>query len=241
MNTEKLNRSSIIAAAILSLGIIILGYSIKSGIRSISDSKRTVSVRGLAERTVTANHVTMPFIYEIYGNDLPAMYAEVKSKNAKIINFITAKGIDRKSITAAPPSVHDFTSSEIYSSNNTIPYRYSIREVISLSSDQVMLANELESDIFELTKEGITLQIGDYENAVNYEFTKLNSIKPAMIQEATKNARVAAQKFADDSQSKLGGICSATQGNFSISAADSLRRYNQKVRVVTTVSFFLDD
>lgn len=241
MNTENFNKNTILAAAILAVGIVILGCSIKSGIKSISDSKRSVSVRGLAERTVTANHVTMPFIYEIYGNDLPTMYAEIKTKNARIIDFIAAKGIDRKDITAAPPAVNDFTSNEMYANNHQIPYHYSIREVISLSSTKVMLAHDLESQIFDLAKDGITLQVGDYQNSVNYEFTNLNSIKPSMIQEATKNARLAAQKFADDSQSKIGGIRSAVQGNFEITAADSLRRYIQKVRVVTTVDFFVND
>jgi hypothetical protein len=74
---------------------------------------------------------------------------------------------------------------------------------------------------------------------VSYEFTGLNDIKPEMIEEATKNAREVAEKFATDSNSKLGKIRNASQGQFSISDRDANTPYIKKVRVVTTVNYYL--
>ena len=62
-----------------------------------------------------------------------------------------------------------------------------------------------------------------------------------MIEQATKNAREAAEKFAKDSESKLGKIKSAQQGLFSIEDRDSNTPYIKEVRVVTTVDYYLDN
>ena len=59
-----------------------------------------------------------------------------------------------------------------------------------------------------------------------------------MVEEATGNARAVAQKFADDSKSKLGGIRQAQQGQFSISSDPNTPQL-KKIRVVSTVDYFL--
>ena len=74
---------------------------------------------------------------------------------------------------------------------------------------------------------------------MSYEFTGLNDIKPQMIEDATKNARAAAEKFAKDSDSKLGKIKSASQGQFTIANRDENTPYIKSVRVVTTVTYYL--
>lgn len=74
-----------------------------------------------------------------------------------------------------------------------------------------------------------------------YSFTGLNEIKPKMIEEATKNARAAAEKFAQDSESKLGKIKNASQGQFSITNRDENTPHIKRVRVVTTINYYLND
>ena len=69
----------------------------------------------------------------------------------------------------------------------------------------------------------------------------MNSIKPQMIEEATKNARAAAEKFAKDSESKLGKIKTANQGLFTIENVDEYTPNVKHVRVVTNVTYFLED
>jgi len=72
-------------------------------------------------------------------------------------------------------------------------------------------------------------------------FTTLNDIKPAMVQEATEKAREVANKFAKDSNSTLGKIKTARQGQFSITNRDSNTPHIKKVRVVTSVEYYLSD
>ena len=92
----------------------------------------------------------------------------------------------------------------------------------------------------ELLQQGIAIASGEYQYQVSYEFTDLNALKPSMIEEATKNARQAAEKFAVDSDSRVGGIKRATQGLFTIDDRDPNTPYIKRVRVVTLVDFFLE-
>ena len=93
----------------------------------------------------------------------------------------------------------------------------------------------------ELLKQGIAIIGGDWEYKVSYDFTGLNDVKPQMIEEATKNARLAAEKFAKDSNSKLGKIKHASQGQFSIEDRDANTPFIKHIRVVTTIDYSLED
>jgi len=62
-----------------------------------------------------------------------------------------------------------------------------------------------------------------------------------MVEEATTKAREVATKFAEDSQSKLGKIKRASQGQFSIAARDNNNPHIKKIRVVSTVEYYLSD
>ena len=131
-------------------------------------------------------------------------------------------------------------AAERYSSNQS-PYRYNVTSVITVTSSQVDKIRKLISEQGSLLQQGIALTGGDYRYNVTYEYTDLNKIKPQMIEEATRNAREAAQKFATDSDSKLGKIKSARQGQFEITDRDANTPYIKKVRVVTGLDYYLED
>ena len=122
-----------------------------------------------------------------------------------------------------------------------IPYNYSVTSVVTVSSSQVDKVHGLINRQGELLQKGIAIISSDYSNQITYEYTDLNSIKPEMIAEATQNAREAAKKFADDSDSKIGKIKSARQGQFSIEDRDAYTPYIKQVRVVTSLTYFLED
>lgn len=226
-------------AALIAIGLIILGYFIKSSIDNFTNKDRIVNVKGLAEMEVKANKVTWPLMYKDLGNDLPTLYNNIHKTNTAIIDFLKKNGITEGEISVNAPEIIDMQA-ERYT-NSSITYRYNITSVITVTSNQVDKVKKIISEQSELLKQGIAVTGGDYRYNVQYDYTDLNKIKPEMIEEATKNAREAATKFAKDSHSKLGKIKQAYQGQFSISDRDANTPYIKNVRVVTTIDYYLED
>ena len=227
-------------AWILALGMMCLGECVRDGATTVGMSDRTVNVKGLAEMEVPANKVTWPLMYKNLGNDLQALYSDIKKSNQTILDFLKEKGITEDEISVNAPEIIDMKA-ERYSNNDHSPYRYNVTSVITVTSHKVDLVRSLVSEQGELLKRGIAITSGDYRYNVQYDYTSLNDIKPKMIEEATKNARKSAEKFAKDSGSKLEKIRHANQGQFSISDRDANTPYIKKVRVVTSITYSLDD
>lgn len=227
----------IISSAILAVGLFCLGLAIKAGIDNSVSQSRTVTVRGLCEREVSANKVTWPIVTKEVGNDLSTIYSKTEATNATILEFLRSNGISDDEIMVSAPDIYD-AAAERYSSND-IRYRYTATNVIVVTSDQIEKVNGLIRDQSSLLRQGIAVLAGDYQYSVHYEYTGLNDIKPEMVAQATANAREAADKFADDSHSKLGKIKTASQGQFTIEDRDQYTPSIKTVRVVTSITYYL--
>lgn len=236
---QKFSTSAVICGLLVGVGLWLLGTQVKNGLNSISDNARVVTVRGLAEKEVMANKVTWPIVSKQVGNDLPSIYASMEATNKTILQFLKANGITDDEISVNPPQVIDLQADRYNSSN--VPYRYNVTNVVVVTSKQVEKVNKLMERQTELLKQGIAVVAGDYQYQTTYEYTDLNSVKPEMIAEATKNAREAANKFAEDSDSRLGKIKTASQGQFSIEDRDQYTPYIKNVRVVSTIVYYLKD
>lgn len=226
-------------AALLAIGLIVLGFNLRGGIESITDGERVVSVKGLAEREVAADKVTWPLTYKVVGDDLMDLYNHIRQGNRTITAYLQAAGIGEDEISINAPEIIDMKA-ERYG-NNDVPYRYNVTSVIIVTSRQVDKVRQLISEQSELLKQGIALTSGDYRYNVQYDYTSLNDIKPQMIEEATRAARQAGEQFAKDSDSRLGKIKRASQGQFSISDRDANTPHIKRIRVVTTIDYYLKD
>lgn len=232
MNTKSLLGASVL----IMIGLLGLGLFVYLGINNYASKDKYVSVKGLSEREVVADQVIWPIVYTQVGNDMLALYSDVEAKNQIILKFLKDNGISNEEITVAPSQVSD---REVDRWNqDEIPYRFQIKSIITVYSNQVEKVRELISRQDELLKAGITVG-RDWEHQIVYSFNALNDIKPEMIEDATRNAHQVAEKFAEDSQSKLGGIRTASQGQFSIVDRDENTPFIKKVRVVTTVEYSL--
>lgn len=229
----------IISAAILAVSVVILGLCLKSGIDSFVNRDRQVTVRGLCEKEVEANKVTWPIVTKEMGNDLPTIYDNIQKNNQALLSFLKQNGIEESEISVNAPQVTDNMANSYDASR--IVYRYSVTNVMVITSSKISKVRDLMSKQAELLRQGIAVVAGDWNYPTTYEYTDLNSIKPEMIATATANAREAADKFAADSHSHLGKIKTASQGQFSIEDRDQYTPYIKTVRVVTYITYELRD
>lgn len=235
------NKVIIGSALLLALGIILGGQQIGKGISSMQEAQRTVYVKGLSEKEVPANRITWPIFYKEVDNNLVSVYNKIERNNAKIVAFLKEKGVKENEIIISSPDIID-NQAERYMSKDQMSYRYNGTSIITVASDRVDQIRPLISQVSELIKDGIAISTNrQYEHPVRYDFTGLNDIKPTMIAEATQNARISAESFAKDSESKLGKIKTASQGQMSIFDRDENSPHIKILRVVTSITYYLKD
>ncbi len=223
--------------ALLATGLIVGGYLMGDGLVRMKQADRAVTVRGLAERDVTADLATWTIAYSAKAGDLQSAQAKVDNDTKAIRGFFSSLGFDADALQPTGANVSQYNE-------NGIPV-YTVKQRLSLRTTDIKRAESAVKRQFDLVKGGVELEEG---SGMAYTFTKLNAIKPEMIALATKDARKSAEQFAKDSGTDVGSIKSATQGYFEVTARDgdsaggwgvSDSPY-KKVRVVTTVEYYLD-
>ncbi len=239
MNDRKIAEAFVLGV-FLCTGLIVLGYLTSSAIIKIKTLERTVTVKGLSEKEVPADVAIWPIKFNEVSNDLGELFSSIQSKNSLVVDFLMQSGVGNEEISASVPAIVD-RHAQGYSDAAGPQFRYSGGSTITVYTPNVDLVRGTMNRLVDLGKRGVALVGQDYETKTEFLFTKLNDIKPSMIEEATRNAREVAEKFAKDSSSKLGKIKKAGQGQFSISDRDSNTPYIKNVRVVVTVEYYLSD
>jgi len=229
-----------VLGAFLFAGLGLLGYQVAGGVTQLKALDRTVTVKGLAEREAPADIAIWPIQYTETGDDLSEMFSAMEVQNGIVAEFLAEAGFRDEDVSIAVPTVLD-REAQGYGRENGPPTRYSATSTITVYSRDVDAVRQAMKRIFELGKTGIAITGQGHQARTEFLFTGLNALKPEMIEEATRNARAVADKFARDSDSRLGKIKQARQGQFSISDRDSNTPYIKKIRVVSTLEYYLSD
>ncbi|MCL2017563.1 MAG: SIMPL domain-containing protein [Alphaproteobacteria bacterium] len=238
------------AATVLALGLSIGGFFIGDGVYK-SLARRTVTVKGLAERDAVADMAIWNINISKVGSDLSVLQSDVDSDIVKIKEFLKKAGFSDEEILHNRVQVRDnfagFSPIELKQQKDSerMLSRYVIETGVMVRSMDVNLVDGTSRRLGELVRQGITIR-EDYSGPM-YIFNGLNEIKIQMIEHATKNAREAGRQFAKDAGARLGKIQNANQGVFQIESRDPTDRWNndekqsinKKVRVVSTVTFYL--
>lgn len=217
---------SIVLAALV-LGIFMV-YTVKT-LKSYDD---TVKVRGLCEKEVPADRVVMRINYSDQDNELVDLRSRMDNNDKIVIDLLKKAGFTDEEIKFTSARFNDRYDS-YYTSN--IRFRYNASQTINVFTSKMDVVSELEKTIdAELLKHNIISSTYS-----SYEYNGLNEIKPSMIAESLENAREAADEFAKNSHSKIGKMRTASQGYFEVEDLDENTPQVKKVRVVTTVEYYL--
>lgn len=232
--------NAMILGLALFLGLTVLGALLASAAISVKEYERSVTVKGLAEQDLIADIVIWPIQFTIADNDLQSLYQDIDRNTDTIINFLQAQNVAAEDITIGTPAITD-KSAQQYGNQNRAPFRYIGVQTVTVYSEDIDTVRQVMSKLSELGKQGIVLSGNNYQSQTEYLFTRLNDIKPAMIEQATRKAREVAQKFAQYSDSQMGKIRQASQGQFSIRPRDKNNPHIKKIRVVSTIEYYLSD
>jgi len=224
--------NKIIPALVLALGILGAGLCLSISISKFVDRDRTVSVRGLSTRDVKADYVVWPLTLSVTSENEDEAVSKLEEQKDILKNFLVDLGFKPEDMTE-----ENLDYDYYYTTRNKVEYkvyRTSIQIVIATEDVDRVISNQ--TCYSKLKQKGISISTNEWNT--KYDYRGLNNLKPEMVQEATKNAREVAVKFAEDSNSKLGGIVSATQGLFSVEP-DNYQKWLMHIRVVTSVEYKL--
>lgn len=230
---------SVLAALLVALGLAAAGWFAGQGMARLKTQDRYVTVKGSAEKIVDADLVVWPLPHTVSGNDLAEVQTRLEANTGTIRAFFGGAGFKPEEIVVSPPRLEDRWS-YAYGENRP-PERYRYSTTVTLRTSRVAAALAALRRSGELVSRGVMLGSEGEAGGPQFDYTRLNDIKPGLIAEATANARRSAEQFAKDSGARIGGIRSANQGVVSISDRDQGSPQVKTVRVVTTVEYFLKD
>ena len=235
-NLDKTQKYTLTLAIAAVAGLWGLGYAIHGGLYNLRGAAdRYVTVRGLAERDLPANLALWPVRFTVAADTLEGLQAELEADQRTIGQYLIKAGFKAAEISTNLPAITDKEAG--WSENRQGPRYFAEGTVVLRTADVARVQTTVEK-IGDLVKQGVALSSNW---GLEYFYTDLETIKPEMIAEATQDARRAAEKFADDSGSSVGNIRNAQQGLFSIEAKDQFAQDTKRVRVVTTVQYYLTD
>ena len=254
-NTGRDWRAAALLGSLLAIGLILGGWVMGAQIKAIRLGDRYVTVKGLVERRVKSDLAIWPLSFKEAGDDLSLVYGKTETDRKAVLDFLQQQGLQPSEIEIGVIRVVDTQANE-YGGGTRAPQRYIVEQTITVRTSRVDQVAAVAQRTILLLQKGIVLG-GNPGQSLTYKFNGLNSIKPDMITEATRNARAAADRFASDSGSKVGAIRQANQGVFSILSAEqggdasetgeaggeaygSDASLMKTVRVVTTVQYYLE-
>jgi hypothetical protein len=243
MQTDR----TIVAAVVVACGVALGGMFVGAGFARGRAADRYVEVKGVAERDVKADLALWPLRLVAAGNDLVAAQADIARNTAKVYAFFHRHGIDSAQVELQGLDVTD-AFANVFGGERPPQVRYIVTQTVMVRSSDVDRIMAATAQVGELVSAGVVLsstRTGFGPTGPTFLFTKLNDLKPSMLAEAAANAREAAEQFAADSHSRLGGIRQANQGLFVIMPRDQAQgvmegtQVLKTVRVVSTVRYRL--
>lgn len=228
-------KNNLWAACVVACGLALAGLFIFLGFSKYASKDRAVVVKGLSTRDMQADYVVWPLTYNLQTNDLTTAYTELNNTTETIRKFLISKGFAAEDLRRGNTTVEDNWAN--YYGNRQPDKRYTVSTTMVVSTKDVARVINSQGCPSELLSKGIIVNTQDWN--VDYQFNGLTELKPSMIEEATKNARTVAQKFADDAGCSLGSIRNASQGQFSVES-DNYQPWVKHIRVVTTIGYYLN-
>ncbi len=234
-----MKNSVLLPSLFLAVAIVIAGYFIGNIHKTGKEYDRYVQVKGLSEREVQADLAVWPINAVLTGNDLNTLKDHIENQNKQVYQFFLDQGFSDAELTRGMVNITD-ARSNLYNNNNQYTgFRYLSKSEFTVRTKNIKKLQKALSESLTLMSKGIVLGSKNEWRPIEYIFTGLNELKPSMIEEATTNARQVAEKFARDSDSKVGPIRVARQGQFSINDRDQNTPEIKIIRVVSTIDYQL--
>lgn len=236
----------VVAALLVAVGMALAGWFVGTSLVESRQPLRSVTVKGLSERSVQANLGFWPIRFVATGPTLEEARAGLERSESAVRGFLTDRSFTEDEIQVQNVLVEDRAAG--YNAGSTPDeYRFVLTEDMLVTTDKVTELADASRSVADLLRQGVVFSSDSYSAGASFVFTGINDLKSEMLTEATQRAKETAQQFATESGAKVGDIQTANQGVFEVLPAVEIpndrpeKQIDKKVRVVTTITYFLVD
>lgn len=214
-----------LTAAIFALSIIIAAAILGNAIINRNKKSGTVDVTGLGQQNFSSDFVVWEGNFSRENYEIQIAYTDLEKDRKAVTDYLVAKGIPKEQIIFKAVNTNPLYEQNYSSNGNYIGQTfkgYQLNQSLQIESKEVDKVEQISREITELLLQGVKF----YSQPPRYYYTELESLKIEMISKATEDARLRAERIAENSGSKLGRLISANMGIFQITGQNSTEDYS---------------
>jgi hypothetical protein len=204
-------------AVVLAVGLVVAttigGWFFVKGKRG----DQTITVTGSARKRIKSDLVVWKSAISYQAPVLSEAYRSLSEAVPRVKAYLISKGIAENQITVSSISSQTLHSKTTEGQESSDITGYSLRQELSVRSNDVDKISQIARQATELINQGILIESMPPE----YLYTQLGGLKIEMLAEASKDAKVRAEQIAQSTGSSIGSVRSARMGVLQITAADS--------------------
>jgi len=241
---ESAIRIGVIPALIVGAALAFAGWSVGQGVEHFRSADRVVTVKGLAELNVKSDFGIWTLIFRRGGDEFGEVQRALSVDRDRILAFLREQGFESGEIEIQPLQVQDLLAREWASRD--VGLRFNGQGRLLVKSARVDVLARTVNRLDPLIQAGIQFDSAQQGQAgLRYQLRGFNEVKPRLLEEATRNARTQAAKFAADAGAALGRLKNANQGVIRVvdddgGDMDSGRTLGKRLRVVSTFEYALE-
>lgn len=212
------------------LTVVVICTSIITGILIVTNTYRDrnieneiIDVKGLGEVDFDADLIIWSGRYTRLSENLKSAYALLNNDQEIILDFLSSKGIKESEIVLESISINKEYRHSYDEHGNRISHFVGFRlgQQVKIESANINQIEDISREITEIINKGVEF----YSHSPQYLYTKLRDLKIELIEKATENARIRAEKIADQAGSGLGRLKFSKMGVLQIIARNSNEEY----------------
>lgn len=208
-----------VAAIIFSIAIVVAAYILGSSYVKRATPTGVIAVTGSGSEDFTSDLIVWEGTFSQTNINLQAAYEQLNKDKETVRQYLLSKGIAEENLVFNSVQTIERREPQYQNGNyiGEIFRGYELRQTVKIESKDVPMVEQVSREITELLQKGVQFN----STPPRYYYTKLSDLKIQMIAAATEDARIRAERIAENSGSDLGSLRSADLGVFQIIGQNS--------------------
>jgi hypothetical protein len=214
-----------ISAIIFGIAIVVAAYFLGNAYVTRYQETGEISVTGLGKQDFTSDLIVWEVRFKTLNQNLQAAYNTLNEQKKIIRDYLIEKGVSNENMVFNAVETNN-RFKQVYGPNGNYQGQefigYELSQTVQIESKEVEKIEKVSREVTELLNSGLQV----YSQSPRYYYTKLADLKLEMISKATEDARLRAEKIAENSGGQLGNLVTAKMGVFQITGQNSKEDYS---------------